>query len=82
MLNADDYAVDGYTLTMIDQDGNIGFDGGFMIPDDDIVITLSYTKEQEPAKSGCGSVAAIPAILSLAGVSMFLLKKKNKGEKR
>ena len=86
MLDAEDYAVDGYTLTMIDEEGNVGFDGGFMIPDDDIVITLSYTKNQVPedsgcGSSGCGSIALFPSVLSVAGVCILMLKKRNRGGK-
>ena len=77
-----DYAVEGYSVQITDDEGNIGVQGYF-VPDRDLTLTLRYTRL--PQESDLPLILGLCAggiVLAAAAVATVLIvRKKRKGDK-
>lgn len=77
-----DYAVEGYSVQITDDEGNIGVQGYF-VPDRDLTLTLRYTRL--PQESDLPLILGLCAggiVLAAAAVATVLIvQKKRKGDK-
>lgn len=76
MINYSDYAIEGYDLSISDEDGNEGSGGAFTMPDKNVTLTLTYTKKgsksDNSSSGGCsGCNSAIGGSISLLLIAML-----------
>ena len=79
IIDLKDFAVEGYDVALTTGDGERCI-GGYIVPDKDVELILTYTLAQEEKKSGCGSVTSIGLLPISVAALAFLLKKKKEDE--